>query len=345
MSYPGQYKILKKRGPMYLTRILFLAISFLAASPLAGLAAATPEIPPGTDVHVRMIDTLTSAKATPGDIFHGTLEEPIVVGGKQVFPKGADVTGTVVAVHESGRLSDPGELSLVLNTISSKKMASSVTVQPLVVKGESHSKSNVTKIGGGAALGAIIGGIAGGGKGAGIGAGVGGAAGTAGAAATGKREAVIESEAVLKFVTTETSTAAPVPQANPTKEPASRENAPSTPEPQREDQRGNDPFGNAVLFTARDRRVIRNCLNTHAAEFPEGTLERPELPSGSDRQVRVGGTLPSDVENRAQALPIACEQQLPNLPSNQERVVYSGRVLLVDEGGHVLDMFELNENR
>src|SRR5207244_4627675 len=127
------------------------------------------------------------------------------------------------------------------------------------------------------------------------------------------------------------------------KEPASRENAPSTPEPQREDQRGNDPFGNAVLFTARDRRVIRNCLNTHAAEFPEGTLERPELPSGSDRQVRVGGTLPSDVENRAQALPIACEQQLPNLPSNQERVVYSGRVLLVDEGGHVLDMFELNE--
>ena len=69
------------------------------------------------------------------------------------------------------------------------------------------------------------------------------------------------------------------------------------------------------------------------------------MPSGSDRQVRVGGTLPSDVENRAQALPIACEQQLPNLPSNQERVVYSGRVLLVDEGGHVLDMFELNENR
>jgi hypothetical protein len=331
---------------MYRTRSQFLAISFLLASSLAGLAADTPEIPPATEVHVRMIDTLTSAKATVGDIFHGTLEEPIVIAGKQVFAKGADVTGTIVAVHESGRLSDPGELSLVLNTISSKKMASSVTVQPLVVKGESHGKSNVTKIGGGAALGAIIGGIAGGGKGAAIGAGVGGAAGTAGAAATGKREAIVESEAVLRFVTTETSTATPVPQASPTPEPAPRESTPAAKEPERHDeQRGNDSFGNAVLFTARDRRVIRNCLNAHAAEFPEGTLERPELPSGSDRQVRVGGALPTDVEGKAQALPIACEQQLPNLPSDQERVVYSGRVLLVDEGGHVLDMFDLNENR
>src|SRR5437588_3375051 len=342
---PASTKILKKRGPMYRTRSLFVAILFLLAGSLAGLAAATPEIPPGTDVHVRMIDTLTSAKVTAGDIFHGTLEEPIVVAGKQVFPKGADVTGTVVAVHESGRLSDPGELSLVLNTISSKKMASSVTVQPLVVKGESHGKSNVTKIGGGAALGAIIGGIAGGGKGAAIGAGAGGAAGTAGAAATGKRDAVVESEAVLKFVTTETSTAAPVPQASTTAEPATRENTPTAKEPERDEPGGNDSFGNAVLFTARDRRVIRNCLNAHATEFPEGTLERPELPSGSDRQVRVGGTLPSDVETKAQALPIACEQQLPNLRSNQERVVYSGRVLLVDASGHVLDMFELNENR
>ncbi|HYL14090.1 MAG TPA: hypothetical protein VEV41_13695 [Terriglobales bacterium] len=330
---------------MYRTSSLFLAITFVLASCLAGSAAAPPDVPAGTDVHVRIIDTLTSAKAKVGDIFHGTLEEPIVVGGKQLFPKGADVTGTVVAVHESGRVTDPGELSLVLNTISSGKTASSVTVQPLLIKGESHAKSNVTKIGGGAALGAIIGGIAGGGKGAAIGAGVGGAAGTAGAAATGKREAVVESEAILKFVTTETSSAVPLAQTNTTPEAPPLEKTPSAKEPEREQQRAGDTFGNAVLFTARDRRVIRNCLNAHASEFPEGTLERPELPSGSDRQVRVGGTLPNDVETRAQALPLACEEQLPHLPTNQERVVYSGRVLLVDDNGHVLDMFELNENR
>jgi hypothetical protein len=40
-------------------------------------------------------------------------------------------------------------------------------------KGKSHTKSNVTKIGGGAAAGALIGGLAGGGKGALIGTAVG----------------------------------------------------------------------------------------------------------------------------------------------------------------------------
>src|SRR5437016_12499131 len=145
---PASTKILKKRGPMYRTRSLFVAILFLLAGCLAGLAAATPEIPPGTDVHVRMIDTLTSAKVTAGDIFHGNLEEPIVVAGKQVFPKGADVTGTVVAVHESGRLSDPGELSLVLNTISSQTTASPVRRQPLAAKRDSHAKHHASKIGG-----------------------------------------------------------------------------------------------------------------------------------------------------------------------------------------------------
>ncbi|HZP17124.1 MAG TPA: hypothetical protein VFB00_04105, partial [Terriglobales bacterium] len=133
--------------------ILCLALGTFAMG--QSRAAGAPEIPSGTDVHVRMIDSLTSAQARTGDIFHGTLEEPIVVSGKQVFPKGADVTGTVVAVHESGRLSDPGELSLVLNTISSRGVAASVNVQPLQIKGESHKKNTATKAGGGALLGAL----------------------------------------------------------------------------------------------------------------------------------------------------------------------------------------------
>src|SRR6185312_4255839 len=66
--------------------------------------------------------------------------------------------------------------------------------------------SNATKVGGGAILGAIIGGIAGGGKGAAIGAGAGAAAGTGAAAATGKKEAKIDPESIVRFVTsTETA--------------------------------------------------------------------------------------------------------------------------------------------
>lgn len=332
------------------SRILVFALMVIGSA--LAHAASAPDIPPRTEIRVRMIDALSSGRATPGDIFHGTLAEPIVVNGKQVFPQGADVTGTVAAVHASGRLTDPGELSLILNTISSGGVASSVTVQPLQIKGQSHAKSNATKAGGGAALGAIIGGIAGGGKGAAIGAGVGAAAGTGAAAATGKKEAVVESEAILNFVTTENSSA--IATAPATSQPATPAGAqppaapPAPPSAQREPEpkpNSADPsFENAVLFTARDRRVIRNCLSQHASELPPGTMQREELPSGSERNVRVGGSLPSDLQKKAEPLPLACENELPRLPGDQERVVYSGRVLLIDESSRILDMFDLTEN-
>jgi hypothetical protein len=73
-------------------------------------------------------------------------------------------------------------------------------------KGKSHTKSNATKIGGGAAAGALLGGVFGGGKGALIGAAAGGAAGTGVAAATGKEEAVIHGETALTFTTTASAT-------------------------------------------------------------------------------------------------------------------------------------------
>jgi hypothetical protein len=55
--------------------------------------------------------------------------------------------------------------------------------------------------------------------------------------------------------------------------------------------------------------------------------------------------LPSDVQNQAQSLPLACEDQLPKLPNDLERVVYAGRVLLIDSKGHVLDTFYLDQNQ
>ena len=108
------------------------------------------EIPSGTSIRVRLIDNLSSEQTQMGDTFRGTLDEPIMVNGRELYPKGADVMGRVTDVHPTGRLSEPGELDLVLNTVSSGTVAASINVEPLVIKGESHAKSNVTKIGGGA---------------------------------------------------------------------------------------------------------------------------------------------------------------------------------------------------
>ena len=84
------------------------------------------------------------------------------------------------------------------------------------------------------------------------------------------------------------------------------------------------------LFTLRDRRIIRECVNEHSSDLPAAATQRPELPSGAERQIRRGGILSTEIQNAAQALPLACEDQLPKLPSDLERVVYSGRVLLID---------------
>jgi len=332
-------------------------VALMAVLAVEALGQKVTELPMGTTIRVRMIDSLNSSKAQIGDVFHGTLEEPIQVSGKEVYPKGADVTGKVSDVHTSGRLSEPGELDLVLATIASGNRASSLETQPLMIKGESHSKSNATKIGGGAALGAVIGAIAGGGKGAAIGTIAGAGAGTAGAAATGKKEAVVESEAVLTFVTGQSAAISASSEssepAKPTQSPASEAQTGSI-QPVEDAAAKSDasktaaPATNGLenAFTARDRRVIRNCVNEHASELPSGILQREDLPSGNERQLRIGGTFPSDLQVKAQALPLACEQQLPQLPREMERVLYNGRVILVnDPNQRVLDMFYLDESQ
>jgi hypothetical protein len=371
------------------TLLSLVSLVLLAAgAPL--LAEKVTEIPPNTTIRVRLSDSLSSAKAQVGDTFHGTLEEPIMVDGIQAYPKGADVTGRVTDVHTSGRLSDPGELDLVIGSIASGSRASSVESKPLVIKGEAHTKSNAEKIGGGAALGAIIGAIAGGGKGAAIGTVAGGAAGTAGAAATGKREAVVEPETVLSFITAQstaiTSDAGGPPhrsgsaddeapelrrnktatdettaqtadknQAEASAKPPTGESgnhsadegdrrAPDQANPARDANEDANADNLEYAFTARDRRVIRNCVAEHSGDLPAGITQREDLPAGNERSVRSGGTLPADIARKSQALPLACEQQLVKLPNDLERVVYNGRVLLIrDSDNHVLDMFYLDE--
>jgi hypothetical protein len=324
--------------------IVVLSLLLTIISSLS-LAQRSLEIPSGTSIRVRMTDNLSSEQTQMGDTFRGTLDEPIVVNGRELYPKGADVIGRVTDVHPTGRLSEPGELDLVLNTVSSGTVAASIHVEPLVLKGESHSKSNVAKIGGGAALGAVIGAIAGGGKGAAIGTLAGGAAGTGAAAATGKKPAIVESEAILTFVTSSTS----APTAPPAASTSSNEPPPaSAPTPSVSDLPTNPDSSTDIdtpLFSLRDRRTIRTCVSEHASDFPAGTTQRPELPAGSERQIHRGGTLPSEIQNQAQSLPLSCEDQLPKLPSDLERVIYGGRALLIDSKGRVLDMFYLDENQ
>ncbi|HEY7099081.1 MAG TPA: hypothetical protein VH437_20315 [Terriglobales bacterium] len=317
-------------------------------------AEQPPEIPAGITVSVRMIDRLNSEEAQVGDTFSATLELPIIANGKEIYPKGANVSGRIIDVHKSGRLTDPGELDLVLTTISTGRSAVSIAVQSLVIKGESHTKSNAGKIGAGAAIGAIIGGIAGGGKGAAIGAGAGGAAGTGAAAATGKKPAMVDSEAILNFTTTsanvplppETQPAeAPAPdQTSPDQAPTTTPPADSEPPPSSPDS-SSTPDNNATLFSMRDRRVIRECVKVHEGDFPPSVIGKSNNSQDFDAQLRPGAILSSNLQERVRSLPLDCEEQLPKLPPDQERVLFNGCALLVDSSYQILDVFALDNNQ
>jgi len=175
-------------------KLLQLLIVLLALAIVAGAST----IPAGTAVTVRLTSGISSGTAQAGQVLKGSLARDVVVNGKTVAKAGAPVKGKVTHVKPSGRLHAPGQLTLRLTSVDGQPVQSSAVRR----EGKSHTKSNVTKIGGGAAAGTVIGAVAGGGKGAAIGAVAGGAAGTGVAAATGKQEAVFPAESALTFTIT-----------------------------------------------------------------------------------------------------------------------------------------------
>jgi len=134
-----------------------------------------------------------------------------------------------------------------------------------------------------------------------------------------------------------------VPEQTPSQPPEQNSTQPSSQTGNQTDA-AEDGERSIPLFTLRDRRVIRECVSQNVSAFPVGVTERPELPPGSDRGVRRGETLPVELQNKVYSLPVACAERLPRLPNDLDRVVYSGRVLLLDSENRILDLFYLDEN-
>jgi hypothetical protein len=176
-------------------------VRFAAILLCSGMLAGAQTIPAGTKITIRTESQINSGSARTGQIVSGTLARDVVANGKTVIKAPAPVKIKISAAKSSGRLHAPGELTLRLVSVD----GTSVSTSAFRAKGKSHTKSNVTKIGGGAAAGALLGGLMGGGKGALIGTAAGAGAGTGLAAATGKEEAVVHAETAITFTTTATA--------------------------------------------------------------------------------------------------------------------------------------------
>jgi len=156
-------------------------------------------VPSGTQISIRLNDQLSSETAQVGDVFHGSISTPVMIGETTVIPTSADVEGRVVDVKSAGRFAGQSDLVIELTRLMMNGKSYPLATDHWSKNGSSRGKATAAKVGGGAAVGAILGGIFGGGKGAAIGAAAGAGAGTGVAGATKGQQIILKPETVLTF--------------------------------------------------------------------------------------------------------------------------------------------------
>jgi len=172
----------------------------------------------GSTVTMRMIDGVDSSVNHPGEIFHASLEAPLVVDDQVVVSRGADVYVRLVSASSAGHMTGKSELHLELVKLEFQGRSYPLVSSTYSAAGSSRGKNTAKKVGGGAAIGALIGAIAGGGTGAAIGAGVGAGTGAVWNGVTHGQQIRIPSETKLDFQLEQPVTVTVMPRSKPAAE-------------------------------------------------------------------------------------------------------------------------------
>jgi hypothetical protein len=172
---------------------------FGETAPAAPLPA-TITLPAGTWITARANQQLSSDHNKQGDMFMGTLLQPIIVNGRVIAHRGQTVSGIVSDVEKAGRVKGTSKLGLQLTDVTIAD-GSQVPIKTKLTekRGTTSQGRDAFAIGGTTAAGAAIGAGAAGGFGAGMGAIAGAGASTIGVLLTRGRPTVIYPEDVLIF--------------------------------------------------------------------------------------------------------------------------------------------------
>src|SRR5215510_14348222 len=156
------------------------------------------QVPAGTTINIRLTQGIDVDASQTGQSFKAIVDDPVMMNGSIVIPRGASCVLQAAAVQQSGKMKGSDKITLKMNSIGFGGQVYQVTTAYVETKGGGEGKKTARKVGGGAGLGAIVGGIAGGGSGAAIGAAVGGATGAV-MASTGEEHLKLPAETRLQF--------------------------------------------------------------------------------------------------------------------------------------------------
>jgi len=157
------------------------------------------QIPIGTKITIRMIDSINSEQTRLGQTFRASVDEPVLVNEQTVVPRGADAFVKLVEDKQSGKFEGKTVLTLVLQQVMVNGRMLDVTTGDVSEASSSRGSRTAKVVGGTTALGAIVGALAGGGKGAAIGAASGAAVGGGAQEITKGQVVKIPSETRLTF--------------------------------------------------------------------------------------------------------------------------------------------------
>ena len=170
-----------------------------APAPAAAAPARTMVLVPAkTAINVRITQAIDVDASQTGQTFKAIVDDPIMLDGSIVIPRGATAVLQAAKVQQSGKAKGSDAITLKLNSVAFGGMSYDVAAAYVETKSGGEGKKAGRKIGGGAGLGAIVGGIAGGGEGAAIGAVVGGVGGAI-VASGGEAHLKLPAETRLQF--------------------------------------------------------------------------------------------------------------------------------------------------
>ena len=149
-------------------------------------------------VNVRLTQGIDVDSSQAGMKFKAVVDDPVMLNGKVVIPRGAGAMLQTVQVQQSGTMKGSDKITLKMNTLTIGGRVYEVASQYVEAKSKGEGKKTARKVGGGVGLGAVIGGIAGGGSGAAIGAVVGGATGAI-VSSAGEAHLKLPAETRLQF--------------------------------------------------------------------------------------------------------------------------------------------------